>query len=272
MGLTLVLVTLVYMLPMISGLAVEPDLEKWESGSFAEVAKKVPHCGNGWLSFWISLAGALSALSLLNVALSCTGRETYAAGKMGAFPGGSLFGRLTKNCRGDSLPIISTVVMSVLTIPMSLLGFESLVEWSGLLTAVAQLIQVVVFLYCRKKNIGPESGPAKEENGYTDESLTPRFSDEKFIIAGGWIGAGLVAGMLGAVSILMCVVSGWQSIVISIGLVSGCFLLYGIAELGNWGVRRLRHGGAEELDHRVLTAGAGETLIENGDSSASNGS
>jgi hypothetical protein len=65
----------------------------------------------------------------------------------------------------------------------------------------------------------------------------------------------------------MCIVSGWQSLVISIGLVGGCFVLYGISEFGNWGFRRLRNGGAEELDNRILTAGQGEALIENGDSS-----
>jgi amino acid transporter len=225
MGITVVLVTLVYLLPTIAGLSIEPNLESWKSGSFAEVAKKVPYCSNGWLSFWISLAGALSALSLLNVALSCTGRETYAAGKMLAYPGGSLVGRLHKNCRGDSLPIIGIVIMSLLTVPMSLFAFDVLVGWSGLLTAVTQLIQVVVFVYCRKKSI---EGDAEES---PDRSETVRPTSEKFMIGGGWIGAGICAGSLGVMSLIMCVVSGWQSLLISMALVCGCFLIYGISRV-----------------------------------------
>lgn len=86
LSITIVLVTLVYLLPTISGVSVETDLNRWASCAFSEISKKLPHCQNGWLAYWISVAGLLSAISLLNIAISCTSRETYAAALIGSLP------------------------------------------------------------------------------------------------------------------------------------------------------------------------------------------
>ncbi|OHT00367.1 putative polyamine transporter [Tritrichomonas foetus] len=149
MLITVLLVTLSYLLPTVSGVAIEPDLTKWSSGAFSGISRKLPHCGNGWLSFWISLAGVFSSLSLLNVALSCTGRELYACGVINAFPFSKYFAKLQPNFKKEQAPIISIVFMSVLTIPFSLFDFSMLVEWTGLLTVIAQVIQIAVYIVSR---------------------------------------------------------------------------------------------------------------------------
>ena len=149
MIITIGLIILVYLLPTIAGVSIEPDLKEWGSGAFAPVSKKLPHCSNGWLSIWISISGACSSLSLMNVALSCTGRELYACGNIDAIPFSSFFSKLHNNFNGDKTPLISIIFMGLITIPLSFFDFSKLVEWTGILTVIAQLIQVVVFIACR---------------------------------------------------------------------------------------------------------------------------
>jgi amino acid transporter len=157
-----------------------------------------------------------------------------------AFPGGKFVGKLHKNFRGCSLPIIGIVIMSLLTVPLSFFRFDVLVGWSGLMTAVTQLIQVVVFVYCRKQSIGvTQSGIANAKP-----------IEERFVIAGGWIGAGICAGSLALVSLGMCVVSGWQSLVISTALVGVCFLIYGIEQFVRKSGSGNDHG--DLVDNRAL--------------------
>ncbi|OHS98896.1 hypothetical protein TRFO_34763 [Tritrichomonas foetus] len=260
---TIVIVTLVYLLPTISGLSVEPDLEKWESGAFADVSKLLPYCGNGWLSYWISIAGVISAIQLLNIAVLCTGRETYAGALMDAFPFGRYLGKLNNNMKGEPLPIVSLVVMSVLTIPFSFFDFTYLVEWSGLLTVIQQLIQVASYIACRFPSMirrmkrqrailaarveavelssidaATQVSRADQESLEDDAKRMdiPDGDDEedlsdKFIVPWGWWGVALVTIPLCAVSIFLCVVEGWFSLVVSVAMIAAMFLLKGI-EIG----------------------------------------
>jgi amino acid transporter len=74
-GIVIALETFCYLSVTIAGVSIEPHLEEWSFASFATVANKLPYCKEGWLSFWISLAGTGSALALLNSAIALTGRE-----------------------------------------------------------------------------------------------------------------------------------------------------------------------------------------------------
>lgn len=262
LGITIVLVTLVYILPTVSGFAIEPDVSKWESAGFGDVAYKLPYCSNGWLSHWINAAGVLSALSLLNVAISCTGRETYAGGLFGAFPVSEFFRRLDKNFKKERVPICSMVFMSLITIPFCFFDFEFLVEWSGLLTVIQQLIQVCSFIACRFPNCmrrmmrnralkaaRRESVELSSLEGQRDldsihsreehsrEERIPDKDDlkDKFVIPGGWIGVTITLVPIVACSIFLCVVCGWESLLISCAMVVGMWILKGI----DYGVRKL---------------------------------
>lgn len=46
----------------------------------------------------------------------------------------------------QKLPIVSIVFMSVMTIPFSFFDFAILVEWSGLLTVIQQMIQIAAYI------------------------------------------------------------------------------------------------------------------------------
>lgn len=102
--------------------------------AFSEISKKLTHCG-------ISVAGVFSSLSLLNIAISCTARETYAGALLDAFPLSRFLARLDSNMKKQKLPIVSIVFMSAMTIPFSIL-----VEWSGLLTVIQQMIQIAAYI------------------------------------------------------------------------------------------------------------------------------
>ncbi|OHT08032.1 putative Amino acid permease [Tritrichomonas foetus] len=264
LGITIFIVTCVYLLPTVSGLSVEPDLDAWESGAFSDIAWLLPHCGSGWLSYWISVAGVVSALSLLNIAVLCTGRETYAGALLDAFPFSKYLGKLNNNMKGEPLPIVSLVVMAVFTIPFSFFDFTMLVEWSGLLTVIQQLIQIASFIACRFPNwvrrmkreraiisarvekvelssIDASRDVSKADQESLEEDAKridlPEEDDgiedlsDKFVIPGGWIGVTIVLVPITAVSIFLCVVSGWMSLVISVAMVVAMFILKGI-EIG----------------------------------------
>ena len=247
MFLTVLLVTVVYLLPSVAGVCAEPDLSKWVSGAFSTVARELPYCQNGWLSFWISLAGALSSLSLLNVALSCTGRELYAGGRIGAFPFSWFIGQLNANLRHDLIPVRGILIMSLLTLPLSLFDFAMLVEWTGLLTVMAQVIQIVIFIMCRipkcmaryrrahrtVRDEDSQSMPSYVDNApfgvhETEDGIPNKDLENRFIICGGWFGVVLTVVPLASVSVFMCVTSGWKAFLVSLAFIAGMFVLKGI--------------------------------------------
>jgi amino acid transporter len=256
MFMTVILVTIVYLLPTVAGFSVEPDVNAWESGAFASAARKLPYCSSGWLTFWLSLSGSAASLSLLNVALSCTGRELYAGAAFDAFPFSKLIAVVQPNCRGDPMPIRGILVMAALTLPFALMGFGWLVEWSGYLGVIAQVIQGIIFLllrcecYARRFTKSPpkriddtSSGTAYAvavEQPEPEIVIAQALDDDKFVIGGGWPVAILVVTALFVSAGILCVVSGWQSLVVSVALVIGMFALKGI-ELGvRWLIARCR--------------------------------
>lgn len=260
LSITIVLVTLVYLLPTISGLSVEPDLDKWKSSAFSEISKKLPHCENGWLSICISVAGIFSALSLLNIAISCTGRETYASALLDSFPFSSFLARLDNNMKHQPLPIVSLTFMSLMTIPFSFFDFSILVEWSGLLTVIQQMIQIASFIALRfpsmVERMKREQAELRQRAGIVDSQSSEQDiirielsnSDEdddenesknensnendfvedlsnKFIIPGGWFGVAIVCLPLLAISVFLCIVQGWISLLACSIMIAGLFLI-----------------------------------------------
>jgi amino acid transporter len=253
MFMTVILVTAVYLLPTIAGLSAQPDVREWSSGAFAKVARLLPHCQNGWLSFWISLGGALAALSLLNVALSCTGREFYAGGSIGAVPFvARFFGKMHANCRDVKLPLRGIVFMAVLTLPMSLMDFGFLVNWSGFLGALAQICQASIFIALRIPSYMQKVRRRQaEENASMLEALVeeqrevavvPIGEEElqdknKFVIGGGWPIAMLLTVSLIGSCVFLIVMSGWQSAVATLAYLVVAFCAKGL----EWGIRKMSH-------------------------------
>lgn len=84
MGATIILVSLVYIVPVAVGVSLDDPahLPKWSDGTFAVVAED--HVGP-WLARWISLGGALSACGLLNMQVLTTAPLPLPTGALSAF-------------------------------------------------------------------------------------------------------------------------------------------------------------------------------------------
>lgn len=84
MGATIILVSLVYIVPVAVGVSLDDPahLPKWSDGTFAVVAED--HVGP-WLAKWISLGGALSACGLLNMQVLTTAPLPLPTGALSAF-------------------------------------------------------------------------------------------------------------------------------------------------------------------------------------------
>jgi hypothetical protein len=139
--------------------------------------------------------------------------------------------------------------MAALAVPFALFEFGALVQWSGLLGVIAQIIQGIIFIVLRVKSSkkeGEESTLASATEAIAGE---PVIGDDKFVIGGGWVGAAFaLTGLFGA-SGLLCYVSGWRPMVAAVVLVVGMFVLKGI-EIGVlWIIGKCR-AGREEIGKR----------------------
>jgi amino acid transporter len=249
MFLTVAVVTIVYLLPTIGGACIEPDLDAWQPGSFATNARKLPHCENGWLSDWISVAGAVSSLSLLNAALSCNGRELYASGQLNTFPFSDWLGTMDKNLRDEPCPVRAIVLEAVLTLPFALFDFGMLVEWSSLMLVLAQLIQIAIFIACRCK-CTPHMARRKrvqDSSASLSASQTPQYTivtpvddteiagTDKFVIGGGWFVVVLCCFPPAVICGFLCYLAGWMAILMTTVFILGFLFIKAI----DTGIRRL---------------------------------
>ena len=68
---------LTYLLAVLAGGFYQQDSSLWSIGSLSTISKMIPGCESGWLSFWLTISGAFSAMSILNCCVSSTSREVY---------------------------------------------------------------------------------------------------------------------------------------------------------------------------------------------------
>ena len=81
---TILLVTLVYVLPLCVAISMDrTNLARWSDGHFTMVAQE--NVGD-WLSAWISIGGALSAVGLLNTLLCTAARVTVSSARLHVLP------------------------------------------------------------------------------------------------------------------------------------------------------------------------------------------
>ena len=126
MAASIVLITLVYLLPVAVGVSLdeEDDLPNWTDGTFAVVA--ADHVGP-WLAKWISLGGALSAFGLLNTLLCAAARIVASASEIGVLPR-----RLAKIDARSGAPVDATLSLSACLLLTLWLPFAELVKFSML--------------------------------------------------------------------------------------------------------------------------------------------
>ncbi|KAL1528157.1 hypothetical protein AB1Y20_009518 [Prymnesium parvum] len=143
MGVTITLVTLVYLLPLLVALSMDADnLDRWTDGHFTVVAAE--HVGE-WLSAWISIGGALSAMGLLNTLLCTSARVAVSAARMHVLP--SCLGAVHEP---SSTPRAATLCIAALLAVACTLPFSELVSISMLFYGATTLMEFLALLRLRQ--------------------------------------------------------------------------------------------------------------------------
>ena len=126
MGATIILVSLVYIVPVAVGVSLDDPahLPKWSDGTFAVVAED--HVGP-WLAKWISLGGALSAFGLLNMRVCAVARIAVSAAEIGVLPRA-----LAHVDEHSGAPVTAILGLSTGLLFMLSLPFAALVKFSML--------------------------------------------------------------------------------------------------------------------------------------------
>jgi amino acid transporter len=143
MATTVVLVTLVYLLPIAVGVGVDPHWETWKEGYFPTAAAQI---GGSWLGTWLMAAGVVSAVGLFNSLLCASSRIPYALAMAGTLP--AIFAKTHPRFRTPWVAIVVNSLGVAMLIPFS---FQELVELDVLLYALALIPEFAALIYLRWK-------------------------------------------------------------------------------------------------------------------------
>lgn len=146
---TVILVTALYLLPVLVGVSIETDPDNWANGSFASVARKLSINKGGWLSYWISLGGVIANIAILLVAHLCASMEVYSMAKQDALIGKRYLCRMSLLRSGESVPRVAIVVFAIICFPIAAIDFKILVSINGLMSMIAQGLLAASFIYAR---------------------------------------------------------------------------------------------------------------------------
>lgn len=140
---TIGLVALVYLLPLAVSISLDKEsrLSEWTDGHFTQVAQD--HVGD-WLSAWISLGGALSALGLLNTLMCTAARVAASAARLHVLP--RCLARLDEP---SGTPRRATLAMAALLAVACALPFSELVSISMLFYGATTAFEFVALVALR---------------------------------------------------------------------------------------------------------------------------
>jgi len=141
MTLSVLLVTLAYLLPMWVGVSVSTDWSNWKEGYFPKVAAEAD--GN-WLGVWLTIAGLVSAMGLLNALLCTSARVPYAMAQRGTLPG--CFARRHQR---HATPWIAIVVNSAGVACLIPFSFKDLIQVDMFLYALALILEFAALVWLR---------------------------------------------------------------------------------------------------------------------------
>jgi amino acid transporter len=140
---SVVLVTLLYLIPMVAALSSTDDWRRWDSQEYtiAQVASKA--FGN-WLGVAISMAVLWSLFSLFNSQLLYASRIPFAMAEDGLLPTW-----ITRCSSGREVPWVSLVLCCGIYGMFGLLSFEKLVIINVLLYSIAMALEFVTLIVLR---------------------------------------------------------------------------------------------------------------------------
>jgi len=139
---TILLVTLVYLLPLRVAITLDAEhVRDWSDGHFVRVASD--HVGD-WLAAWITLGGALSAVGLLNTLLCTSARVAVSAAKLHILPSA-----LARVHEGSGTPRIATCCLAVVLALACALPFSKLVSISMLFYGATTFMEFLALIRLR---------------------------------------------------------------------------------------------------------------------------
>lgn len=140
---TIVLVTLTYLLPLLLAISLDSEhVRSWSDGDFVIVASQ--HIGD-WLAAWITIGGALSALGLLNTLLCTSARVAVSAAKLRILPAS-----LAQVHEQSGTPRKATVTLSLFLAVACALPFSQLVSISMLFYGATTFFEFLALLKLRR--------------------------------------------------------------------------------------------------------------------------
>ena len=141
MAISVLLVTLAYLLPVLVGVSIDTEWANWKEGYFPKVAAQA---GGNWLGAWLTIAGLVSAMGLLNALLCTSARVPYAMAQRGTLPG--CFARLHQR---HATPWIAIIVNSVGVACLIPFSFKDLIQVDMFLYALALILEFAALAWLR---------------------------------------------------------------------------------------------------------------------------
>jgi amino acid transporter len=141
MAATVVLVTLVYLLPMAVGIGVDSHWSDWKTGSFPKVGAQI---GGGWLGTWLMVAGMVGAFGSFNALLCTSSRVSYAMAARQTLPA-----PLARVHARYATPWVAILVSSVGIAGLLPFSFKDLVQVDMCLYALALILEFAALVWLR---------------------------------------------------------------------------------------------------------------------------
>lgn len=201
---SVLLVTMLYLLPMVATLGATTSWQTWDSDNFT-ISQVASQLVAPWLGALISFAVMWSNFSLFNSQLLYTSRIPFAMAEDGLLPK-----FITKTHPRFGTPVVSLLLCSVIYSAFSLLSFKKLVVINVLIYTVSLLLEFAALIRLR----------------FTRPDL-----ERPFKIPGGMVGIGLALSslLMYAVACIVFTITGeddsWLQILLVIALLlTGPFL------------------------------------------------
>jgi hypothetical protein len=196
---------------------------------FGVASLQIPMCENGWLSVWIRIAAAAGGLAANVAAVAAAAQETAAAGAAGFLPFGEILRRRDASFGDEAILLVAVAVVTILSLPISLVSFDRLVEWAAAFRALQGLVVCAMFVALRL----PARAEIVRRRLPKGDAVGPGFT-----IPGGWIGAVVVVALLAAACVTAIVFIGRMVLATAVAMVAGMALLkpaeLGVLSLIDW--------------------------------------
>lgn len=136
----MVLITVTYMLPVATGVCIQPAVAAWAEGTLASLASATA----AWLGTWVLAAAGLSTLAQFNVMMSTTSRAMWSMAKLRMLP------RALGLTHGPhAVPVAAMLLQSAACALLMTQSFSQLVLIDTFFNNVSLLMELAAFVALR---------------------------------------------------------------------------------------------------------------------------